>query len=255
MRPRLGPAALFLATAAAVAGCSAPGAQTASPPRPRAAVTVRVSLPRRAVAGSVLTATVTITNTTSRVIRSAGCGGPVQVGLARRGVPFNPAELTCLQIGSMRPGTTTTHLPVETTYQQCGGPPRPCPKDGVPQLPLGRYHVSTITSFLGRTYVYPTHAVTLVGPKHRRVAGGSVLVQASPCAATLYTQRHEDQVTVTVTKGSQVVATQRGRGYVQLAFPLGLGRYVVRASNHHPPQVVTVRRGVQTFVNLIALCL
>jgi hypothetical protein len=151
--------AVPIACAGSLWGVNAAGAN----PKPRASVTVHLSLARQqVVAGTSIAGTATLTNTTKEPITVETCAanGWLEVGLVNRTIHFDPAFtlIGCAPSIVLRPGPNRFPVKVLTTYQSCvqgGGQSTtyipPCllastsRSNDLPPLPAGRYSTKTVT--------------------------------------------------------------------------------------------------------------
>lgn len=121
--------------------------------------------------GETIAGTVTITNTTDSPI-SAGCALLVAVGLTNDTMDFEPiwAGVACSPDDevTIKPGTTTVRLDVQTRYQSCDQAPpsrpvgnsacTPDPRAGsaLPPLPAGDYDTQIVVLLRADLVAQPT---------------------------------------------------------------------------------------------------
>jgi hypothetical protein len=127
----------------------------AAPPVPTLAVvhvpgvTTRLVVPHRSLrAGSTMRATVVVTNTTGRPIKSVDCIAPFAVSLRNRNVGQEIAFALCATEFTFPVGRSTFPVTISASYDTCtnvagsGDASVPeCIREGVaPNLPKGTYH-------------------------------------------------------------------------------------------------------------------
>ena len=210
--------------------------------------------------GTQIAGTIILYNENDKSIPWTGCPQlSVAVGLAGRGIAFNPPNglVACVSKYVFKPhGTVRIPISVETTYDGCGGPGVPkCPHDGIPLLPLGRYNVDVVNFGLPKmTVILRTPQVTLVNAitgQSTGPTGGSLLIQAYGCQTAAHLQPPID---VVVTNGNRVIARRSKLGVNQeLIVGVSPGSYTIQ-TGVRPKYVVQVTNGVQRFSAIVPHC-